>query len=129
MVAKQGKFFLGSDSAPHPVEAKKGKGKTAAGCFTQPHVTALVVEALEQGVSKGWIEKDSVTVDALNNFCSKRGRQFYGVPIRNDDKLQRIILEKEKGRVERSLKSSDGAIEIVPFRGGEAIRTLRWETS
>lgn len=35
-------------------------------------------------------------VDMLNDFCSKRGRWFYGVPIGNDDNSQKIILERKE---------------------------------
>src|ERR1700712_3604913 len=44
------KFFLGTDSAPHPREAKIGGfGKAAAGVFTQPYATQTVLDALEAG--------------------------------------------------------------------------------
>ena len=36
VVNSKGKFFLGTDSAPHDNSAKKGKGSTPAGVFTQP---------------------------------------------------------------------------------------------
>lgn len=32
------KFFFGSDSAPHPIQAKTEEECAAAGCFTQPYV-------------------------------------------------------------------------------------------
>ena len=49
------KFFFGSDSAPHDVYSKKGgTGKTAAGVFTQPYCTQLVMGAFEQAVERGF---------------------------------------------------------------------------
>lgn len=123
---KGAKFFLGSDSAPHPVEAKKGRGKTAAGCFTQPYVAALVVEAMEHGAKNGWIEPDLVTVEVLEEFCSKRGRKFYGMLV-GDEEKDRIILEKKGAKIASILKSSDDTIEVVPFRSDQDIRSLQWE--
>lgn len=43
IVDGSGKFFFGTDSAPHPIESKveKEKGCAAAGCFTQPQVLLL----------------------------------------------------------------------------------------
>ena len=124
---KNSKFFLGSDSAPHPVQAKTGQGKKAAGCFTQPHVTALVVDALEQGVTNGWIEDDALTIEALNGFCSARGLTFYQIATSDTDRQEKIILEKGHHTIEQYLKSNDEEIEVIPFRAGRDIRSLCWE--
>ena len=44
---------MGSDSASHDVSAKKGgTGKTAAGVFTQPHVTQLILGAFEEAIKR-----------------------------------------------------------------------------
>ncbi|KAJ9625030.1 dihydroorotase [Taxawa tesnikishii (nom. ined.)] len=47
------KFFLGTDSAPHPATSKRGGDKVAAGVFTQPYAAAYFIDALEQAVEKG----------------------------------------------------------------------------
>ena len=108
------------------MEAKKGTGRTAAGCFTQPYVIALVVDALEEAVKTGHIEDDALTVERLNDFCSARGRRFYGIPPHNDEDHTRILLEVKGEKVSLRLSTEDEAIEIVPFRLGELIRSLTW---
>jgi len=107
----------GSDSAPHAVEAKKGK--LAAGCFTQKYATQLVVAAVDEGLRQGWIE--DVTVDDLDEFLSGRGRRFYEVEAKDKRK---IVLEKRGERISDSIKSEN--TEVVPFRSGEEIMSLRW---
>lgn len=46
------KFFLGTDSAPHPAISKRGD-KVAAGVYTQPFVVGYVLDALEMGIEMG----------------------------------------------------------------------------
>ena len=67
----------------------------AAGCFTRPYFTALKIDALAQGVKNGWIEEGDLN-GGYADFCSKRGRWFYGAPIGNDDNSQKIILERKE---------------------------------
>ena len=107
------------------MKAKKGTRKTAAGCFTQPYVVALVVDALEEAVKTGYIEDDALTIKVLNEFCSARGRRFYQIPRRNDDN-EKILLKREGERVSLRLSTADEGIEIVPFRPGEALRSVKW---
>ncbi|KAL8726672.1 MAG: hypothetical protein Q9181_005953 [Wetmoreana brouardii] len=71
-----GKFFFGSDSAPHHVKSKE-QASGAAGCFTQGWCTALVIGAMENGIRQGWISKNDVTYKALEGFLSGHGRAFY----------------------------------------------------
>ncbi|KPI44643.1 Dihydroorotase [Cyphellophora attinorum] len=78
------KFFLGTDSAPHPLRSKQGRsgtagndnscGKCAAGVFTQPYATQLVLEALEEAVSKGILREEDVRREGvLEGFWARRG--------------------------------------------------------
>lgn len=66
------KFFLGTDSAPHPLGAKRGGGggigKCAAGVFTQPYATQLVLEAFEGAVEKGILKSEALSKDVLTGF-------------------------------------------------------------
>ncbi|KAJ4375314.1 dihydroorotase [Neocucurbitaria cava] len=55
VVHSKGKFFLGTDSAPHERSKKRGEDKVAAGVFTQPHALGYVLDALERGVERGVI--------------------------------------------------------------------------
>ncbi len=97
------KFFLGSDSAPHTKE-KKESAKGAFGVFTAPVLPELLAEIFEEANA----------LDRLENFTSKFGAEFYGIP-RN---TKAITLEKHEWQVPETYGS------IVPFKSGE---TLRWK--
>lgn len=117
----------GSDSAPHSIAAKKGAdgrtGKTAAGIFTQPVVTQLVVLALKESIERGVISEDEVTQEGLGQFLSTFGRLFYKMPLPQNKK---IVLEKLGERIPESFTTEDGSIEVVTFRGGQETLSLRW---
>lgn len=119
------RIYQGSDSAPHPVTAKTGVQKTAAGCFTQGCATQLVVGAIEEAAGKGWLQGD-VNSETLDDFLSNRGRKFYKLPSRNTS--QKIVLEKKGATIPSILKSTDGAIEVIPFRRGEETWKLTWKS-
>ena len=100
------KFFLGTDSAPHARNTKE----TACGCagiYTAHAGIELYAEAFD----------DAGALAKLENFASRYGPDFYGLP-HNDD---RITLEKSDERVPAEL--SFGADTLVPFKAGE---TIRW---
>lgn len=126
VVEKDSRFFFGSDSAPHPRQAKAvvgGGKKAAAGCFTQCHATQLVVQAMEEGVRLGYVKNEEVTKDVLVDFLSKRGRRFYGLPEATSGR--KIVVEKKDEVIPDQLKSSNG-VEVVPFRTGVRCWSLRW---
>ena len=122
-----GKFFFGSDSAPHPIQAKKGAGNTAAGCFTQGWTTSLVIGALEEGIAQGWIKEDQVTLGAIEGFLSGFGRAFYKIPRTSELEQSRIMLEKTGESIPEVVRSEDGGIEVVPFRRGSDILSVSWK--
>ena len=96
------KFFLGTDSAPHPVEAKE----TACGCagiYTAHAAIELYAEAFEQ---KGKLDK-------LEGFASFHGAAFYDLP-RNTATLS---LRRDPWRVPARLPFAEHY--LVPFRAGE----------
>jgi dihydroorotase len=96
------KFFLGTDSAPHPVEAKE----TACGCagiYTAHAAIELYAEAFEQ---KGRLDK-------LEGFASFHGAAFYNLP-RNTATLS---LRRDPWRIPARLPFAEH--ELVPFRAGE----------
>ena len=113
----------GSDSAPHPVQSKKGAGSTAAGCFTQPWCTALVIGALEEAIDKGWIKEEDVTRESIEGFLSGHGRAFYKLAESN---THRIRLERRGEKIPEAVKSKEGTIEVVPFGRGKEIFSLSW---
>ncbi|MCJ1255347.1 hypothetical protein MMC24_003163 [Lignoscripta atroalba] len=126
VVEGSGKFFFGSDSAPHPVQSKKGAGGTAAGCFTQPWCTALVIGALEEGIDQGWIREEEVTRESLEGFLSGYGEAFYKIPQSMKSDGPRIRLERRGETISEAIKTQDGTIEVVPFRRGKEIWSVSW---
>jgi len=115
LVSGDPKFFLGTDSAPHPAISKRGD-KVAAGVFTQPNAVSYVVDALEVGVEMSVISEDEITQEKLANFISEFGRSFYQV---EDTRKEKIVLKKGSKTVQDILRSPDSAIEVVPFRRGK----------
>jgi dihydroorotase len=100
------KFFLGTDSAPHPAILKE-HALGCAGCYTALSAMELYAEAF-----------DSVgAIDKLEGFASFHGADFYGVP-RNSGTL---TLKKETWQLPE--KVPFGETELKPLRGGE---TLAW---
>ncbi|KAL2118613.1 hypothetical protein VTJ04DRAFT_8273 [Mycothermus thermophilus] len=124
VVSSNGKFFLGTDSAPHDIKAKKGKGNHAAGVFTQPYALGYVLTALEEGIARGDLAAELVTEDALRGFFSDYGRKFYGLPPAK----RQIRLTRDAAKIEEMLKyeGEEGSVEIVPFRAGEGTWGVEW---
>jgi dihydroorotase len=98
------KFFLGTDSAPHPKSAKES-ACGCAGMYTAHAAIELYAEVFEQ----------TNALDKLEAFASFYGADFYGLP-RNQD---RITLLKESWTVADELQL--GAESLVPFRAGQTI--------
>ncbi len=99
------KFFLGTDSAPHPRRLKES-ACGCAGCFSAHAAIELYAEAFE----------DAAALPALEGFASHFGADFYGLP-RNADT---ITLTRESWRVPAAYPFGDD--EIVPLRAGEEVR-------
>lgn len=116
------KFFLGTDSAPHPAITKRAD-KYAAGVFTQPYAVGLVVDALEQGVEAGVLRGEDIFEENLRGFLCDNGRNFYGV---HDDRNEKIVLRKSGVTIEKSLITEDGSLEVVPFRRGQLTWAVEW---
>ncbi len=104
------KFFLGTDSAPHPRHAKLS-ACGCAGIFNAPHAIESYAQVFEQ-------EK---ALDRLEAFASEFGPRFYGLPL-NTGQLE---LRREPVAVPQQLELDNGsAIEtLVPFHAGG---TLPW---
>jgi len=101
------RFFLGTDTAPHPVSAKES-ACGCAGCFTAPHALELYAEAFEEAGA----------LDKLEAFASLNGARFHGQPVSEE----RVLLERTPHRVPDILDVPGGE-GIVPFRAGT---TLNW---
>nr|WP_206022118.1 dihydroorotase [Halomonas bachuensis] len=103
-----GKFFLGTDSAPH-AQGDKESACGCAGAYTAPAAIELYATAFEQAGA----------LDRLEGFASHYGPDFYGLP-RNADS---ITLVREEWTLPASLPYADGQ-RIVPLKAGE---TLAWK--
>jgi len=98
------RFFLGTDSAPHP-RSRKESACGSAGIFSAHAALSLYAEAF-----------DAVgALDRLEAFASERGADFYGLP-RNQD---RITLERTPWTVPGAYPFGDDV--VVPMRAGAEI--------
>jgi dihydroorotase len=103
-----GKFFLGTDSAPHA----RGDKESACGCagaYTAPAAIELYATAFEEVGA----------LDRLEGFASHHGPAFYGLP-RN---TSTITLVREPWVIPESLPYAGGE-RIVPLMAQE---TLGWK--
>ena len=100
------RFFLGTDSAPHPAHLKE-HATGCAGCYTAHAAIEMYAEAFEAAGALGMLEA----------FASFNGADFYGLP-RNDGT---ITLRKESWTPPVSF--AFGEAELKPLRSGE---TLPW---
>jgi len=103
------KFFLGTDSAPHPQHAKES-ACGCAGSYTAHAAIELYAEAFEEAGA----------LDKLEAFASINGPTFYNLPI-NEDK---ITLVKTSWQVPATLTFGDD--HVVPIRADE---TITWQVS
>lgn len=115
-----GKFFLGTDSAPHDISAKKN-GRPAAGVFTQPYAVQYVMSALEEAIERGDVKDEQVTEDFLAGFLGEWGRKFYGI----EKSSKKIVVKKGDEVIVSSIKGT--GIEVVPFKQGEATWSVEWQ--
>ncbi|MBV5299406.1 MAG: dihydroorotase [Rhodoferax sp.] len=98
------RFFLGTDSAPHPVHLKE-HASGCAGCYTAHAAMELYAQAF-----------DSVgALDRLEAFASFHGADFYGLP-RNTGSIR---LQRESWRPPSSFPF--GEAELKPLGSGEAL--------
>lgn len=100
------RFFLGTDSAPHPRGAKE-QDCGCAGCYTACHAMALYATAFE---AQGRLER-------LEAFASLNGPRFYGLAPNPGT----ITLERCETAIPQALAM--GGTDIVPLAAGE---TLGW---
>jgi dihydroorotase len=103
------KFFLGTDSAPHPQHAKES-ACGCAGSYTAHAAIELYAEVFEQ--------EDAL--DKLELFASLNGPAFYNLPV-NPDK---ITLNKKEWNVPATMAFGNDV--VVPIRASE---TIQWQVS
>ncbi|MDL9999553.1 dihydroorotase [Variovorax sp. J22P240] len=98
------RFFLGTDSAPHPAHLKE-HAVGCAGCYTALTAIELYAEAFD----------NAGALDKLEGFASFHGADFYGLP-RNADT---ITLRRESWTVPETVPYGDATLK--PLRGGETV--------
>lgn len=117
------KFFFGSDSAPHPAASKRGGDKVAAGVFTQPYTTQVVIDSFEQACQSGILREEEITPEIVEGFLSKFGREFYGL---EQEQKEFITLEKKGEKIANILQSDK--LDVVPFRRGQESWSVTWSS-
>jgi dihydroorotase len=101
------RFFLGTDSAPHPAHLKE-HASGCAGCYTALSALELYAEAFDSVGALGQLE----------GFASVHGPAFYGLP-RNQGT---VTLTRKTWTLPESV--SFGEASLKPLRGGEE---LHWQ--
>ena len=96
------KYFLGTDSAPHALDAKES-ACGCAGIFNAPHALESYAAVFDEEGALGRLEA----------FASENGARFYGLPLNTGS----VTLERADTPV------PDRIGDLVPFHAGE---TLGW---
>ncbi len=106
-MSTSGKFFLGTDSAPHTIAAKE----TSCGCagiFSAPTAMELYTQVFDE----------EGALDRLEGFASLNGPAFYGLPVNPEH----LTLENTGFQVPESYSTIDGDT-VQPFMSNE---TVNW---
>ena len=98
------KFFLGTDSAPHPIHDKE-RDCGCAGIFSAPAALEIYAQVFEE----------ENALDKLEAFASENGPRYYGLPLNE----ARVTMTRRPSSVPETLASEAGPIR--PFRGGEDV--------
>src|SRR3989304_2512887 len=100
VIQGSGKFFFGSDSAPH-VKMRKECGSGAAGIFSAPVVLASLAQFFDEHNH----------MERFEDFVSRFGAEFYGLPLNTET----VALSKSKWVIPEEYDS------IVPFMANEKL--------
>ena len=103
------RYFLGTDSAPHPRHAKEA-ACGCAGIFNSPYALESYATVFEQ----------EGALDRLEDFASTFGPRFYGLPVNE----QRLVLRRQPVEVPVQLHLADasgGEHALVPFHAGQRL--------
>ena len=101
------RFFLGTDSAPHP-RGDKENTCGCAGCYTALSALEMYAQAFDEAGA----------LDRLQDFASHRGADFYRLP-RNRG---RVTLHRQPWSLPAEVKFGDAT--VVPLAAGQ---TLQWK--
>ena len=97
------RFFLGTDSAPHPDGAKES-ACGCAGCFTAPHTMSILAHVFEADEA----------LDRLEGFAALHGPAFYRLPA-ND---ARLTMTRADTPLDLPAKLDTGAGSVTLFDPG-----------
>lgn len=93
------RFFLGTDSAPHPDHAKES-ACGCAGCFTAPNTMSILAQVFEQ----------ENALDRLEAFTSLNGPRFYGLP-ENEDRI-RLVKRDTPAQYPAKVAAGDDTVTV-----------------
>ncbi|MBL4683274.1 MAG: dihydroorotase [Nannocystaceae bacterium] len=102
--ASDGKFFAGTDSAPHEIGAKESSCG-CAGIYNSPTALQLYAEAFDLAGA----------LPALEAFVSRNGPAFYGRAVN----VERVALERRPCSVPESYPLGGGV--VAPLRAGASV--------
>ncbi len=97
------RFFLGTDSAPHPTHAKES-ACGCAGCFTAPNALSCLAHVFEE---EGALAK-------LPAFTSQYGAEYYGLPVSSET----VVLEKQSEPLNWSAQPVEAGDAVEVFDPG-----------
>lgn len=103
-ISGSGKFFLGTDSAPHAARDKEA-ACGCAGIFSAPHAIESYARVFDE----------EGALDRLEAFASENGPRFYGLPLNEE----RVVLERAPQPVPARISAATS--EIVPFHAGTSL--------
>ena len=105
-------YFLGTDSAPHPVHAKESECG-CAGVFSAPVAMACLAQVFEE----------ENALDRLEGFASLHGPAFYRLPV-NEGKLTLVRTPPEENAFADIVTAEKDRVRV--FRPDEG---LRWSVT
>lgn len=105
-------FFFGSDSAPHPLEAKARHVGVCAGVYTQSHALGYLAEIFEA------VDK----LDNLAKFVSVHGLAFYEISTDDIISKDKVVLVKRDNAVPQMI--GNDTLKVVPFKAGETLKYI-----
>jgi dihydroorotase len=108
-ISGNAKFFLGTDSAPHPVHDKE-RDCGCAGIFSAPVALEIYAQVFDE----------ENALDRLEAFAALNGPRFYGLKPNEE----RITLRRRSWVAPREIAT--GAGPVRPFRAGE---TIAWQVA
>lgn len=109
-------FFFGSDSAPHPIDAKARHVGVCAGVYTQSHAISYVASIFEKHQA----------LDNIKGFVADFGKKFYEIEEKDVVNHDHCVLVKREITVPQVI-GADG-LNVVPFLAGEALQwSVQWK--